>query len=133
MNLKVGDNDSFSETITQEKINEFARISGDINPVHIDAEYAKTTRFKGCVAHGVMIDAMISRVLGTQFPGPGTILLSLFTKYLKPVYCDTVITVRITISAIKEDKPIFTLRTKAMNQFGELVAEGEAVILFEPN
>lgn len=133
MNFKVGDSASFSETITYEKILEFAKVSGDINPVHLDAEYAKTTRFKRCIAHGVMIDAMFSRVLGTQFPGPGTILLSLSTKYLKPVYPDTVITVKVTVSAIKENKPILTLKTEALNQSSELVAEGEAVILFDGN
>lgn len=133
MKFKVGDNNSFSETITREKIIEFSRISGDTNPVHLDPEYAKTTRFKVCIAHGVIIDSMISRILGTQFPGPGTILLSLYTKYLEPVYPDAVITVKVTISTVREDKPILTLKTEAFNQFNKLVANGEAVIFFEPN
>ncbi|MDO8495892.1 MAG: MaoC family dehydratase [bacterium] len=133
MNFKVGESASFSEVITREKIIEFARVSGDTNPIHLDPEYAKTTRFKRCIAHGVLIDAMISRILGTRFPGRGTILLSLSTKYLKPVYSDTTITVTVTIKAIAENKPILTLKTEAVNQLSELVAEGEAVIMFDEN
>ena len=131
MNFKIGESASFSEIITREKIIEFARVSGDTNPIHLDAEYAKTTRFKGCIAHGVIIDAMISRVLGTMFPGRGAILLSLSTKYLKPVYPDTVITVKVTILAINEDKPILTFKTEAIDQSNESVAEGQAVVLFD--
>lgn len=131
--FKVGDSASLSENITKEKIAEFAKVSGDTNPLHLDPEYARTTRFKGCVAHGVIIDSIISRVLGTIFPGYGTILLSLSTKYLKPVFPDTIIKVKVTILAIKEDKPIIILRTEAENQLKELVAEGEAVVLFENN
>jgi len=131
MKFKVGESASFSEVITREKIIEFARVSGDTNPIHLDSEYAKTTRFKRCIAHGVLIDAMISRILGTRFPGRGTILLSLSTKYLKPVYSDTVITVKVTILAINEDKPILTFKTEAIDQSNELVAEGGAVIFFD--
>ncbi len=131
MDFHVGDSDSFSEEITQEKISDFARTSGDTNPVHLDEGYAKTTRFKGCVAHGVLINVLISRILGTRFPGPGTVLLSMYVKYSKPIYPGDVITVKLTIAKVKKDKPILFFRAEVTNQTGDLISKGRATVLVE--
>lgn len=127
----VGDSDSFSEEITGEKISDFAITSGDTNPVHLDETYAKTTRFKRCIAHGVLVNVLISRILGTRFPGPGTILLSMNVKYIKPIYPGDVITVKLSIAKIKKDKPILFFRAESINQTGELISKGIIVVLVE--
>src|ERR1700738_4988907 len=83
--IQVGDTASVSHQLTQKDINLFAIMSGDINPAHVDAEYAKTDIFHKIVAHGMWGGALISTVLGTKLPGPGTIYLSQSLKFLSPV------------------------------------------------
>ena len=74
--LKVGQSDSFSKTITETDVYLFAGITGDLNPAHVDEEYAQNTRFGKRIAHGMLSAGLISNVLGTKLPGPGTIYLS---------------------------------------------------------
>jgi 3-hydroxybutyryl-CoA dehydratase len=130
MRIRVGDVAEISRTITDEDVQVFARLTGDNNPVHLDDLYASGTRFKRRIAHGILTASLISAVLANHLPGEGTIYLSQTLKFVAPVYLDDTVTARVTVKAIKEDKPIATLETVCVNQRGEPLVEGEAVVLF---
>jgi 3-hydroxybutyryl-CoA dehydratase len=129
MNLKVGDTASLTKTITDADIRAFAELSGDRNPIHLDDEYAANTRFGRRIAHGMLAASLISTVLGTELPGVGTLYLSQNTRFVAPVYPGDTVTARVTVTKIRDDKPIVTLETICENQDGELLIKGEAVVL----
>ncbi|MDX6383258.1 MAG: 3-hydroxybutyryl-CoA dehydratase [Blastocatellia bacterium] len=129
MNLKVGDTASLTKTITDADIRAFAELSGDRNPIHLDDEYAAHTRFGRRIAHGMLAASLISTVLGTELPGVGTLYLSQNTRFVAPVYPGDTVTARVTVTKIRDDKPIVTLETICENQDGELLIKGEAVVL----
>jgi 3-hydroxybutyryl-CoA dehydratase len=130
--FKVGDTASLSKKISEEDVVRYAEISGDCNPVHLDAVYAKQTRFGACIAHGLLAAGLISAVLGTLLPGPGAVYLSQNYKFARPVYIDDVVTAIVTVTKLRDDKPILTLATVCTNQRDEPVLDGEATILYEP-
>ncbi len=130
--LVIGARATFTKTISERDVITFAEISGDQNPLHLNAAYAQTTRFGARIAHGALTAGLISAAIGNELPGIGTIYLSQFTKFVKPVYLDDTITATIEITAIRAGKGIVTLKTTCANQRGELVAEGEAVV-FHPD
>jgi 3-hydroxybutyryl-CoA dehydratase len=127
--LRVGQRASLSKTITPADIEQFAALSGDRNPLHLDEAFARTSRFGRSVAHGMLPAGIISATLGTILPGPGAIYLSQTLKFLQPVYPGDTVTATVEITAIRADKGIVTLRTGCANQSGEAVLEGEAVLL----
>src|SRR5437763_13792545 len=115
-----------SKTVTEADVVLFAGISGDINPVHLDNDYARDTMFKGRIAHGMLSASFISTVLGTKLPGPGAIYLSQTLKFKAPVRPGETVVARATITAI--DKRRVTLATTC--QIGEIVViEGEAIVM----
>lgn len=132
MRYKVGDTDSYSQTITEANIAHFIGAVGDTNPLHVDAEYAKKTRFGQRIAQGVLVAGLISTAIGTKLPGLGAVYLGQSLKFLKPSFIGDTITATVTVKAIKEGKPILTLETVCTNQRGERVIEGEATVLYEP-
>jgi 3-hydroxybutyryl-CoA dehydratase len=109
----------------------FAGATGDTNPYHFDEVYASKGRFKKRIAHGMLVTGYISTVLGTLLPGPGTIYLSQSLQFKRPVYIGDTITAIAEVLKIKENKPIVTLKTNCINQNGETVVEGEAVVLVD--
>lgn len=127
--LYVGATASWSKTITMADIRAFAALTGDENPLHLDEEFARGTRFGRPIAHGMLVAAMISTVLGRLLPGPGTIYLSQRLQFLRPVYPGDTITATVEVVHIREDKPVVTLSTYCRNQNGEEVLRGEAVVL----
>lgn len=127
--LKIGDNASLSKTFTDSDVRTFAEISGDHNPIHIDDEFAASTRFERRLVHGMLTAGMISAVLGMQLPGPGSIYLKQELNFRAPVYIGDTITATVTVTKVREDKPIITLATACKNQDGETVIEGVAVLL----
>lgn len=129
--LQVGQSAQMSKTITVEDIVAFAHLVGDTNPVHLDDSFAAKTRFGKRIAHGMFGASMISAILGTQLPGPGTIYLSQTLKFLAPVYLDDTVHAEVTVVKVREDKPIITLETVCKNQDGNLLLQGEAVVLLE--
>ncbi len=126
---KVGDSVSVSKTITDEDIHQFSTLSGDYNPLHLDDEYAKTTRFARRIGHGMLTAALISTLIGNHLPGRGALYLGQTLKFVAPVYPGDTITATGTITNIREDKPILTIETICVNQAGEHVIEGEAVVM----
>jgi 3-hydroxybutyryl-CoA dehydratase len=130
MKIRVGDMAESSRTITDADVRVFADLTGDHNPVHLDEQYASGTRFERRIAHGMLTASLISSTLANQLPGAGTVYLSQSLKFIAPVYLDDTVTVRVTVTAIREDKPVATLETICVNQRGEPLIKGEAVVLF---
>ncbi len=129
--LVIGTTASLSRTITERDVRAFAELSGDYNPLHLDADYAEQTRFGERIAHGGFTFALISAVLGNELPGPGTVYLSQNLKFINPVYFDDTITATVEITNLRADKGLVTLKTECQNQRGEKIAEGEAVVFHE--
>ncbi len=128
---KVGDTASLSRSISVEEIRQYAEVSGDVNPVHVDEEFAKKTRFGGRIAHGMWTASLISAVLGTKLPGPGTIYLSQTMAFKGPVRPGETVTAVVKVLKVLEDKRIITLETYCENDTGRRILEGEAVVLHE--
>ena len=129
MDLKIGDKYSISREVTDEVIRKFAEVSGDYNPIHLDEEFAKTTRFGKRIAHGMLSGAFISAILGNEFQGRTVIYLSQTLKFTAPVFIGDTVTATATITNIREDKNIVTLETICTNQDGETLVKGESAIM----
>ena len=129
MYLKIGDKYSTSREVTDEVILKFAEVSGDYNPIHLDEEFAKTTRFGKRIAHGMLSGAFISAILGNEFQGRTVIYLSQTLKFTAPVFIGDTVTATATITNIREDKNIVTLETICTNQDGETLVKGESAIM----
>ncbi|HET9478743.1 MAG TPA: MaoC family dehydratase [Pyrinomonadaceae bacterium] len=129
MNFTVGDSAEIKKTIEQADIDAFAEVTGDHNPVHVDEEFAKTTRFGRRIAHGMLTASLISSVLANKLPGEGSVYLNQTLQFVAPVFPGDEITARVTVKEIREDKPILKLETICMNQRDEIVIRGEATVL----
>jgi acyl dehydratase len=129
MDLKIGDSFSIERRVTDELVRAFAEISGDHNPLHLDDEFAKTTRFGKRIAHGMLSGAFISAVLGYEFKERRIVYLSQTLRFTAPVFINDTVTATATITHIREDKPIVTLNTVCTNQDGEILVNGEAVVM----
>ena len=129
MNFTVGDSAEIKKTIEQADIDAFAEVTGDHNPVHVDEEFAKTTRFGRRIAHGMLTASLISSVLANKLPGEGSVYLNQTLQFVAPVFPGDEITARVTVKEIREDKPILKLETICVNQRDEIVIRGEATVL----
>ena len=117
-----------SYTISEDNIRKFSEVSGDNNPIHIDDDFAKTTMFGGRICHGMLIGSYISAIIGTEFPGAGTIYLSQTLTFKKPVRIGDTIT--ITVSYVDNVKKNWIkLETRVFDQNNELVIEGYAIVI----
>lgn len=126
--LSVGQSASFSKTVTETDIYLFAGITGDINPAHVNEQYASQTFFKGRIAHGMLSAGFISAVLGMQLPGPGTIYMGQELKFLAPVRPGDTVSATVAVAALDTDKNVAVLRTFCTNQDGVLVVDGQAKV-----
>ena len=124
--IRVGDGASLQRQVTQRDIQLFAAVSGDVNPAHVDALYAKTSDFHEIIAHGMLGGSLISTVLGTQFPGPGTVYLGQTLKFLKPVHIGDTLNVTVTVTALQATHHQVWLATRCTDQDGDVVIDGEA-------
>ena len=129
MDLNIGDKFSATREITDELIGQFAELSGDYNPIHLDEEFAKTTRFGRRIAHGMLSGAFISAVLGYEFKERKIVYLSQTMKFTAPAYLGDMITTTAMVTKIREDKPIVTLETLCTNQSGDVTVRGEAAVM----
>lgn len=127
--MKLGDSAEITKTIEQTDVDAFADLTGDHNPVHVDEEFAKTTRFGRRIAHGMLTASLISSVLANKLPGEGSVYLGQTLKFIAPVFPGDEITARVTVKEIREDKPIVKLETVCLNQRNEIVIRGEATVL----
>jgi phosphate acetyltransferase/phosphate butyryltransferase len=124
--IKVGDSASLVRTLSKEDIELFAAMSGDINPAHLDEEYAKSDMFHKIIAHGMWGASLISTVLGTKLPGPGAIYLSQTLYFRHPVTVGDTITVTVTVTAKQEDGHRVSFDCECTNQRGQVVISGSA-------
>ena len=127
--LRIGDSASLTRTLTHKDIELFAVMSGDVNPAHLDEEYAKSDMFHKVIAHGMWTGALISTVLGTQLPGPGTIYLGQSLRFLKPVGLGDLVTVKLTVTELHPENRRVTLDCLVTNQDGKPVVTGTAEII----
>ena len=125
----IGQTATFSRKIGEREILLYAAASGDVNPVHLDAEYAAGTIFGERIAQGMMTGAVISAALALVLPGPGTIYLGQNLKFWLPVKIDDEITVQLEVTSKREDKKFVTLDCNVINQHGETVANGTANVI----
>jgi 3-hydroxybutyryl-CoA dehydratase len=126
--LRIGDTAEFSKTISESDIYTYAGITGDLNPAHIDEEYAKKTFFKTRIAHGMLLAGFISAVVGTKLPGPGTVYVKQELDFLAPVHIGDTITARVEVSEIIKEKNRVRMHTLCINQNGDAVLNGEALV-----
>ena len=126
--LKVGEQASFSKTISESDVYLYAGITGDFNPAHVNEAYAQTTAFKTRIAHGMLTAGFISNLLGTRLPGPGSIYMSQNLKFLAPVTFGDTITATVEVIEILTEKKRVRLKTTCANQEGTIVLDGEALI-----
>lgn len=127
--LTIGQKATLTKTFTAADVEAFAAASGDHNPVHLDEAYARTTRFGRRIAHGLLVAGLISAVLGTRLPGPGTVYLGQELAFKAPVYLGDTITAVVEVIGVREGKPIVNLSTNCYNQDDVAVIEGKAVVL----
>ena len=131
--ISVGQKASYTRTVTDADIKAFAAVSGDDNPVHLDADFAaKNTPFGGCIAHGILTASYVSTVVGARFPGPGTIYINQSLKFRGPVRAGDVVIATAEVTQLVEPKGFVVLRTTcevAGNKENKLVLEGEATVM----
>jgi len=127
--IEMGDTASFSKTISETDIYLFSGICGDFNPMHVNADYARQSRFKRRIAHGPLTQSLIAPILGTQLPGLGTIALELNCRFKAPVYAGDTITVTAVVAEKLPDKRWIRLKATWTNQDREIVAEGGALVI----
>jgi len=126
--LTVGQTATVGKTVTETDIVLFAAVSGDINPVHLNEDYAKTTMFKTRIAHGMLSAGFISAVLGTRLPGPGAVYISQSLKFKAPVRIGDTVYAKVEVTDLNPEKKRATFKTVCI--VGEtVVVEGEAVLL----
>ncbi len=127
-NLKVGDRASLSKVFTEEDVMQFANISLDTNPIHLDERFAAASVFGQRIVHGMLTASLFSGLIGVELPGNGAIYLGQSLTFKAPVLIGEQVTASVEIVKIREDKPIVTLRTLCVNNEGQVVVEGEAVV-----
>ncbi len=126
--IKVGDSASLVRTLTPEDVKLFAVMSGNVNPTHVDEEYARSDIFHRIIAHGMWGGALISTLLGTKLPGPGTIYLGQTLQFMRPVALGDTVTVSVTVAGKAPETYRVTLDCRCTNQKGEAVISGTAQV-----
>ena len=126
--LSVGMSESYTRTVGDHDIQQFAEVSGDVNPVHLDDEFAATTRFKKRIAHGMLSGSYISTVVGTKLPGPGCLYVSQTLKFRAPVFIGDEVTATVTITELNEKRGFVTMNTVCCVGDTDVI-RGEAVML----
>ncbi len=126
--VKIGDKAFFEKTISESDVYLFAGLTGDFNPLHMNEEVAKKSIFKTRVVHGLMVAGLISAVLGLKLPGPGTIYLSQELRFVKPVRIGDTIRAEVEVIELLPKNRV-KLKTICINQRGEVVIDGSAIVL----
>ena len=127
--IKVGDKASFQKTISESDVYQFAGITGDLNPAHVNLVIANKSIFEDRVVHGMLLGGLISAVLGMYLPGPGTIYLEQNLKFKKPVFFGDTIKAIVEVKEIIIEKNRIKLETICINQNGIIVLEGYAIVI----
>lgn len=126
--LRIGETQQFAKTISESDVYQYAGITGDLNPAHINEEYASNTFFKTRIAHGMLTAGFISAIIGTRLPGPGTIYIGQNLSFKAPVRIGDTITASVEVTEIIKEKNRVKMKTTCVNQDGVLVLDGEAFV-----
>jgi 3-hydroxybutyryl-CoA dehydratase len=126
--FQEGDGFKWERHISADDVQRFAEIVGDLNPVHLDAEFAANSFFKKRIVHGAFLAGLISKVLGMDFPGMGTVYISQNTIFKRPVYVDTTVSVEVKVTQVIEEKRRLVLDTNILNSNGEVCVAGTATV-----
>lgn len=126
--LEVGQEATFSKTLTESDVYLFAGITGDLNPAHIDEVYASKTFFETRIVHGMLLGGLISAVIGNKLPGPGTIYVKQDLRFKAPVRIGHTITAKVVVKELNHERNRAVLETTCVNQDGLVVLVGEALI-----
>ena len=126
--VREGDTVRWRHEVTPEEVEAFARLSGDVNPLHLDDAFGQQRGFRGRVVHGALVNAYISRILGTELPGSGCLWLSQSTRFSRPVYVADPIEVVVRVVHKSESLRTLVLETTVANQRGEIIVAGEAKV-----
>ncbi|MDR1194641.1 MAG: MaoC family dehydratase [Peptococcaceae bacterium] len=127
--LRLGQKAEFRRRITEDTVNLFASLSGDRNPLHLDEDYAKTTRFAGRIAHGMIAAGFISAAMVETIPGPGAVYLSQTLEFLRPIAIGETLTVELEILTKDEAKNRLRLKTVCRASDGQVAVSGEASVM----
>ena len=127
--IEIGQTAEFSKLVEERDLILFAEVSGDVNPLHLDADFAAGTDFGERIAHGMLTGAVISAALALELPGPGTVYLGQDLRFRRPVKIGDEITVQLKVVEKREDKGFVTLETTAVNQEGKAVVTGTAQVM----
>ncbi|KPK24020.1 MAG: enoyl-CoA hydratase [Desulfobacterales bacterium SG8_35_2] len=126
--FKVGDKAFLSKAFTEEEVFQFAKISADRNPLHLDKDFGSASIFGQRIVHGMLVASLFSGLIGMELPGPGSIYLGQSLSFKAPVAIGEQVTASVEIIKIRQDKPIITLQTVCINSEGTIAIEGEAVV-----
>jgi acyl dehydratase len=125
LGLEVGQRARRTKTVTAHDVELYAEVTGDLNPLHFDPEFAARTRFGRLVAQGGITAGMLNALAAMDLPGPGTVFMSQSLRYLAPTYLGDTLTAEVEILSVKPDKPVCQLKATITNQDGTVVLEGE--------
>ena len=125
--LEIGTYYELSKQISSEEVFEFAKVSGDYNPIHIDEEYAKNSPFKERIVHGMLIGSLFSKIIASELPGPGSIYLEQTMSFLKPIFHNSNIKIIIEVDNLKSEKKIVYLKTTCWVSDTKVI-DGTAVV-----
>jgi 3-hydroxybutyryl-CoA dehydratase len=126
--FQEGDQFKWERFISAEDVKRFAEVVGDLNPIHLDAGFAERSFFKKRIVHGAFLGGLISKVLGVDFPGQGTVYLSQDSTFKRPVYPDTTVTVEVKVTQVIAEKRRLVLETNILNEKGEICMTGSATV-----
>jgi 3-hydroxybutyryl-CoA dehydratase len=123
-----GDEYKFERYISADDVKQFAEVVGDLNPIHLDTEFAEKSFFKKRIVHGAFLAGLISKVLGMDFPGQGTVYISQNSTFKRPVYVDTTVVVEVKVTQVLADERRLVLDTNILNSDGKVCLAGSATV-----
>ncbi len=123
-----GDGFSFERHISADDVKRFAEVVGDLNPIHLDTEFAERSFFKKRIVHGAFLAGLISKILGMDFPGQGTVYISQNSVFKRPVYVDTTVKVEVKVTEVLTTERRLVLDTNVLNEDGKVCLTGSAIV-----
>lgn len=126
--FQIGDAFQWTRHISADDVKRFAEVVGDLNPIHLDAEFAEKSSFKKRIVHGAFLAGLISKVLGMDFPGQGTIYISQNSVFKRPVYVDTTVAVDVRVTQVLTEERRLVLDTTILNAEGKVCLAGSATV-----
>jgi len=126
--IEIGDRATLRRAFSADDVSQFAELSADRNPIHLDADYAAGTQFKQRIVHGALLASLFSALLGEQLPGHGAIYMSQNTQFKAPVFLDMEVIATVEVTAINAKKPFVTLSTICTDTDGKVLVTGEAML-----